>query len=160
MGARPDKDGLSCIPFPTNSSCGSIEIQESIMPLLFWKKEMIPDSGGPGKFRGGLGQQILIQVRADEPIRVSLLTDRHRHPAQGFRGGMPGSPAKIVLNDGQFIHPKSKAVLQKGDQLDICYPGGGGFGPPSERDRSAVKEDLKEGLISAEAARKFYGFSE
>ena len=157
MGARPDKDGLSCIPFPTNSSCGSIEIQEAIMPLLFWKKEMIPDSGGPGKYRGGLGQEIMIQVRGQEPIRVSLITDRHRHPAQGFNGGMAGAPTKIVLNDGQYLHPKSQAMLQPADQLIVNYAGGGGFGHPRERDQRAVERDLKEGLISEGARRKFYG---
>jgi len=157
MGARPDKDGLSCIPFPTNSSCGSIEVQESILPLLFWKKEMIPDSGGPGKYRGGLGQQIILEVMARQPIRVSLLTDRHQHPAQGLMGGMPGSPTRIILNDGEFIHPKSQTYLKPGDKLTINYAGGGGFGPPGERDRSAVEEDLTEGWISPEAAQKIYG---
>jgi len=158
MGARPDKDGLSCIPFPTNSSCGSIEIQESIMPLIFWKKEMIPDSGGPGKYRGGLGQQIVLEMIGPEPIRVSLLTDRHNHPAQGFMGGLPGSPTRITLNEGEFIHPKSQTYLQPGDRLTINYPGGGGFWPPEERDRSAIEEDLREERISTEAAQEVYRF--
>jgi N-methylhydantoinase B len=157
MGARPDKDGLSCIPFPTNSSCGSIEIQEAITPLLFWEKEMVPDSGGPGKHRGGLGQKVVIQVRGQETIRVSLITDRHRHPAQGFQGGMAGAPAKIVLNDGRPVPPKSQTVLQPGDRLEVCYPGGGGFGAPRERDRRAVERDLQAGLISEEAGRNIYG---
>jgi N-methylhydantoinase B len=158
MGARPDKDGLSCIPFPTNSCCGSIEIQESIIPVLFWKKEMIQDSGGPGKYRGGLGQQIILEVIAQEPIRISLISDRHQHPAQGFMDGMAGAPTKIVLNKDQFIHPKSQAYLKPGDKLTINYPGGGGFGPPRERDRSAVGKDLLEEMISIEAARNVYGF--
>ena len=157
MGARPNKDGLSCIPYPTNSSCGSIEIQESIMPLLFWKKEMIPDSGGPGKFRGGLGQQIVVEMIGPEPIRISLLTDRKDHPAQGFMGGLAGAPNRIVRNEGEFVHPKSTNYMKPGDKLHINYAGGGGFFPPRERDRAAVEEDLREGLISAEAARKDYG---
>ncbi|NWF57300.1 MAG: hydantoinase B/oxoprolinase family protein [Syntrophaceae bacterium] len=160
MGARPNKDGLSCIPFPTNSSCGSIEIQEAVMPLLFWKKEMILDSGGPGRFRGGLGQEIVIQVRGKEPIRVSIITDRHHHPAQGFQGGKAGAPTKIVLNDGQYVHPKSQSVLRPGDRLKVHYAGGGGFGPPEERDRGMVDKDLREGLISSEAARMIYGLGE
>ena len=130
------------------------------MPLLFWKKEMVPDSGGPGKFRGGLGQQILIEVRSREPIRVSLLTDRHNHPAQGFQGGGPGSPTKIILNDGQFIHPKSQTLLQPGDKLSIHYAGGGGFGPPRERGRSAVEEDVREERISRAEAEKTYGLGQ
>ena len=160
MGARPDKDGLSCIPFPTNSSCGSIEIQESILPLLFWKKEFLRDSGGPGKFRGGLGQEIVIQVRGKEPIRVSILTDRHHHPAQGLEGGMAGTPTRIVLNEGQSVHPKSQSILKPGDRLKVHYAGGGGFGPSGERARGMVDKDLKEGLISPETARMIYGVGE
>ena len=158
MGARPHKDGLSCIPFPTNSSCGSIEIQEAIMPLLFRKKEMIRDSGGPGKFRGGLGQEIVIEVRGEEPIRVSIITDRHHHPAQGFKGGMAGAPTRIVLNDGQYVHPKSQSILNPGDRLKVHYPGGGGFGPPKDRERDRVDKDLREGMISPETAQMIYGF--
>jgi N-methylhydantoinase B len=157
MGARPDKDGLSCIPFPTNSSCGSIEIQEAATPLLFWQKEMVTDSGGPGRFRGGLGQQIFVEVQSREPIRVSLLTDRHHHPAQGFQGGGAGFPTKIFLNDGRFIHPKSQTVLQPGDKLSIHYAGGGGFGEPRERERSAVEDDVREERISRAAAENIYG---
>jgi N-methylhydantoinase B len=94
---------------------------------------------------------------APEPIRVSLLTDRHQHPALGFMGGMPGTPTKIALNDGQFIHPKSQTDLHPGDKLTINYPGGGGFGNPRERDRAAVEEDVREELISKEAAQEIYG---
>jgi len=118
---------------------------------------MIQDSGGPGRYRGGLGQHILIEVRSREPIRVSLLTDRHNHPAQGFRNGGPGSPTKIFLNDGKFIHPKSQTILQPGDKLSIYYAGGGGFGPPRERERSAVEEDVREERISRAAAENIYG---
>jgi len=160
MGARPNKDGLSCIPFPTNSSCGSIEIQEFVMPLLFCKKEFLIDSGGPGRYRGGLGQEIIIKMISQNPIRISLLTDRHKHPAQGLMGGLPGSPTKIVLNEGQFIHPKSQSYLFPGDHLVIDYPGGGGYGPPQERDKKAIAEDLKEGLISFEKAQEIYGWKE
>ena len=160
MGARPNKDGLSCIPFPTNSSCGSIEIQEFVMPLLFCKKEFLIDSGGPGRYRGGLGQEIIIKMIGQNPIRISLLTDRHKHPAQGLMGGLPGSPTKIVLNEGQFIHPKSQSYLFPGDHLVIDYPGGGGYGPPQERDKKAIAEDLKEGLISFEKAQEIYGWKE
>ncbi len=158
MGARSSKDGLSCIPYPTNSSCGSIEVQESIMPLLFWKKEMIPDSGGPGKFRGGLGQLIIAEMIGLDPIRISLLTDRKDHPALGFMGGLSGSPNSIVRNDEEYIHPKSTNYMNPGDKVCINYAGGGGFFPPTERDRVAVEEDLREGLISAEAARTIYGY--
>jgi N-methylhydantoinase B len=156
MGARYDKDGIACTPFPTNSTCGSIEVFESTVPLLFWKKEMIKDSGGAGRFRGGIGQEIILEVISRDPIRVSLLTDRHRHPAQGYMGGLAGMPNRIVLNDGQFIHPKSQTTLKPGDRLTINYAGGGGFGPPEGRDIETVEEDLAEELISHEASQDVY----
>lgn len=156
MGARYDKDGIACTPFPTNSTCGSIEVFESTVPLLFWKKEMVKDSGGAGRFRGGIGQEIILEVISRDPIRVSLLTDRHRHPAQGYMGGLAGMPNRIVLNDGQFIHPKSQTTLKPGDRLTINYAGGGGFGPPEGRDLEKVEEDLAEELISHEASQDVY----
>jgi N-methylhydantoinase B len=156
MGARYDKDGIACTPFPTNSTCGSIEVFESTVPLLFWKKEMVKDSGGAGRFRGGIGQEIILEVISRDPIRVSLLTDRHRHPAQGYMGGLAGMSNRIVLNDGQFIHPKSQTTLKPGDRLTMNYAGGGGFGPPEERDLEKVEEDLTEELISHEASQDIY----
>jgi N-methylhydantoinase B len=72
-------------------------------------------------------------------------------------GGLPGSPTRIILNQGQFIHPKSQTLLNPGDRLTVNYPGGGGFGPTNERERWAIEEDLKEELISSEAAREIYG---
>jgi N-methylhydantoinase B len=155
-GARYDKDGIACTPFPTNSTCGSIEVFESTVPLLFWKKEMVKDSGGAGRFRGGIGQEIILEVISRDPIRVSLLTDRHKHPAQGYMGGLAGMPNRIVLNDGQFIHPKSQTTLKPGDRLTINYAGGGGFGPPEGRDPEKVEEDLAEELISHEASQDVY----
>lgn len=156
MGARYDKDGIACTPFPTNSTCGSIEVFESTVPLLFWKKEMVKDSGGAGRFRGGIGQEIILEVISRDPIRVSLLTDRHKHPAQGYMGGLAGMPNRIVLNEGQFIHPKSQTTLKPGDRLTMNYAGGGGFGPPEGRDLEKVEEDLAEELISHEASQVVY----
>lgn len=156
MGARYNKDGLSCTPFPTNSSCGSIEVLETTAPLIFWKKEMLKDSGGPGRYRGGLGQEIIVEMISKDPIRVSLLTDRHQHPAQGYMGGLPGSPNRLIVNADQTIHPKSQTYLNPGDRLAIHYAGGGGFGPPEERAPEKIEADLADDLISREAAEKFY----
>ena len=89
---------------------------------------MITDSGGPGRFRGGLGQEIIVEVISKDPVRVSLLTDRHKHPAQGYMEGIAGAPNRIFVNDGQYIHPKSQTYLNPGDRLTLNYAGGGGFG--------------------------------
>lgn len=157
MGARPNKDGLSCTPFPNNTGFGSLEVIEGIAPLLFQKREMIPDSGGAGRFRGGLGQEIVIELRSDGPVRVSVLAERICHPPQGLFGGLPGFPASLALASGEAIHPKSRTILQPGDVLCLGYPGGGGYGLPRERDRTAVLDDLRNGLITPAAAREIYG---
>lgn len=156
MGARPDRDGLSTTPFPTNSTCASIEVMENLAPLVVWKKELLTDSGGPGAWRGGLGQEIVIEVVATEPLRVSLISDRRDHPALGLFGGAAGTPVRFVLNDGQHIHPKAKSTLRPGDRLVVQYAGGGGYGVPAERERARVLADLRDGYISERAAREIY----
>ena len=156
MGARPDRDGLSTTPFPTNSTCASIEVMENLAPLIVWKKELLADSGGPGAWRGGLGQEIALEVVATEPLAVSLISDRRDHPALGLFGGLPGGPVRFVLNDGQFIHPKARSTLKPGDRLTIHYAGGGGYGPPERRDRDRVLADLRHGYITERAAREVY----
>ena len=159
MGARPDRDGLSTTPFPTNSTCASIEVMENLAPLIVWKKELLADSGGPGTWRGGLGQEIALEVVSTEPLAVSLISDRRDHPALGLFGGRPGGPVRFVLNDGQFIHPKARSALKPGDRLTIRYAGGGGYGPPEKRDRDRVVWDLRNGYITDRAARTLYNLS-
>ena len=159
MGSRPEQDGLSTTPFPTNSTCASIEVMENLTPLIVWKKELVADSGGAGKWRGGLGQEIVVEVVASEPLTVSLISDRRDHPALGLFGGRPGGPVRLVLNDGEFIHPKARSSLRPGDRLAIQYAGGGGYGPPEERDRERVLDDLRNGYISVRAAEGIYGLS-
>jgi len=158
MGASPHRDGLATTSFPTNLGAGSIEAFESVSPLIVWNKQLLPDSGGPGRFRGGLGQIAEIEVRTKEPVALSLLSDRRDHPAVGILGGMPGAAAVIRLSDGTCPHPKSRSTIQPGEKLTMIYPGGGGYGPPRERDRDAVARDLKEGYITLDAARRFYGW--
>src|SRR5258708_6497011 len=106
MGAGPTQDGHPCTAFPTNTGAGSIEAFESISPLIVWKKELRQDSGGAGKQRGGLGQDIEVELTAPEAIRLSLLSDRRKHPATGLDGGQPGAPAEVALGDGTHPHPK------------------------------------------------------
>lgn len=157
MGAAPHRDGLSTTAFPTNVGAGSVEAYESVAPLLVWKKLLRTDSGGPGQFRGGLGQEIEIELRTRVPARLSLLSDRHEHPAEGVLGGMAGAPSVILLDDGSRPHPKSRSTIAPGRRLHLHYAGGGGYGSPSTRARAAVLSDLRDGYISLEAARRDYG---
>lgn len=154
MGAAPHRDGLATTAFPTNAGAGSIEAFESVAPLVVWRKQFRPDSGGPGRFRGGLGQEAEIEVRAPAPLRLSLLSDRRDHPADGVLGGAPGAKAEIAMSDGTRPHPKSRTMIGPGMRLTMRYPGGGGFGAPAERDPALLEADLRDGVVTDAAAYK------
>jgi N-methylhydantoinase B len=158
MGARACRDGLSATCFPSNVVCGSMEIIEALSPLRIWRKELACDSGGPGRFRGGLGQDVEIELTGDRGAMLSLLVERVRHPARGVLGGAPGATSRVVWNGRDVGFPlKGKSPIAASDRLRVRYPGGGGFGDPRERDRAAVRTDLEAGLISEAAAREVYG---
>lgn len=157
LGASSKMDGYGCTAFPSNTGAGSIEVLESVSPLLVRHKELAQDSGGAGKFRGGLGQDVVLDIQSDSPINISLLSDRHKYPPQGLRGGKPGSKSIVALSDGTRLHPKSRTVLKPGETLHIHFPGGGGFGEPAERDPAAIQRDIDFGYVSKDAAEKLYG---
>jgi N-methylhydantoinase B len=156
MGAGADRDGLSTTPFPSNVGVGSLEALEAATPLIIWKKEFRVDSGGPGKHRGGLGQDVVLEVRSSEEVRVSLLAERTQHAPIGILGGRSGAPNEIMISDGRRPRPKSRFALAPGQTFTLRYAGGGGYGSPEDRDRQQVREDLRQGMISPEAARQIY----
>ena len=158
LGANSRMDGYACTAFPSNTGVGSVEALESVSPLLVWGKELATDSGGPGKFRGGLGQDIEIEVRSDHPISFSLMSDRHKYPPRGIAGGGDGSCVVVELSDGTRPHQKARTMLPAGAKLKLHFPGGGGFGRPVERDRAAIENDIRKGYISLEAAKKHYNY--
>lgn len=156
MGACAKQDGLSTTAFPTNSGAGSIEALEAVSPLLVAKKEYRQDSGGPGQYRGGLGQECVVQNVSRRPVVMGMLGDRESHPALGLHGGMPGAVAGVVLPDGSSPSLKSQTILQPGDRVVIRFAGGGGFGDPRRRSASAVAADVQDGFVSRELARSVY----
>lgn len=157
MGARPDMDGLSATCFPSTVVCGSMEILETTAPVRVWRKELAGDSGGPGRFRGGLGQAVRLEVRGERPCTLSLFVDRVEHPARGLRGGRPGAPSYVAVNGRTAGFPlKGVSVLQPGDVIDVRYPGAGGFGDPASRDPSLIEADLRAGLVTERAVREDY----
>jgi len=157
MGASPFSDGHATTAFPTNSGAGSIEAFESIAPLVVWRKELVPDSGGAGKFRGGLGQLCEVEVVSPEVMQLSLISDRQKHPAQGLAGGKPGAPVAIHFADGTKPHPKSRTTIKPGDRLIMRHAGGGGYGDPKKRDRESVRRDVRNGYVTVAAAKRDYG---
>jgi N-methylhydantoinase B len=155
LGARPTMDGVPSLGFPANISGVPVEVTENEKPLKFVYKELAVDSGGPGRFRGGLGHALAVQSTSPEPMTFAARMDRTEHPTIGIEGGLEGAPASIVVN-GKRVHPKKTRELQLGDVFALQCAGGAGYGPPQERDRSAVKDDLADGYISPDAATKHY----
>jgi len=149
MGASATQDGHACMAFPTNTGAGSIEAFESISPLIVWRKELRPGSGGAGKHRGGLGQEIEVEVVSPEPLRLSLLSDRQKHAPKGFLGGGNGATVEITLADGTKPHPKSRSMLKPGTRLIMKFSGGGGYGNPAERTPEAAHWDVKNEYVLA-----------
>jgi N-methylhydantoinase A/oxoprolinase/acetone carboxylase beta subunit/N-methylhydantoinase B/oxoprolinase/acetone carboxylase alpha subunit len=155
-GARPALDGLSATAFPSGVMGSLIEITESTTPILVTRRELRPDSGGAGRFRGGLGQIIEIQAKAGTPLVIYGTVDRVRFPARGRAGGEPGAPGRFDHSAGTPFFGKGSCQLKPGERLTVYTPGGGGHGPRRHRDLAKVAEDLANGMITAEAAKKLY----
>jgi N-methylhydantoinase B len=157
MGARPTQDGISCIAFPTNCWVTPVEVLESSTNAIrVRRKELIPESGGAGRFRGGYGQRYEIESVSDEPLTISVRADRTRNPATGLDGGLAGACTHIRLN-GQDINPKGITIAKNGDLLQVDTPGSGGHGDPLERDPLMVCTDYQHQLVTLEGARHLYG---
>lgn len=157
MGARPTMDGLSATAFPSGIKGVPAEVIESVAPVIMRQRALRADSGGAGKYRGGLGQEMIIQLRTKKPILHSCMYDRTQFSARGFLGGQDGAVGEVFLSDGQRPHSKRKYYLHPEQTLTLRLPGGGGFYPPSERDPAQVLEDVRQGLVSVAGAERDYG---
>lgn len=159
-GARPQFDGLNATAFPSGVMTMPIEATEHTGPVVIWRKELRPDSGGAGKFRGGLGQYMEVGAQEGHEFDFQAMFDRVDHPARGRQGGENGAPTTIEQNDGSKMNGKGKQFVAHGKRVVLAFPGGAGYGPASERDPKLVKRDLARGYISAETAKRDYGMNE
>ncbi len=163
-GGTFSMDGPSAMrgPISGNTFLQSMELVESLCPLYTSYATLRPDSGGPGKFRGGLGLQRQVEILCREG-QLSIVTDRSAIPPFGVYGGLSGLAQKwSVLSNGTekfipFNGKTSKYKLKKGDIVNCLIAGGGGYGDPLDRDPEKVKEDVIEGYISMKAASTVYG---
>jgi N-methylhydantoinase B len=130
MGAMQGREGRPAISFPANISNTPIEVAENQAPILFRSKRLDETSGGKGASRGGLGQIVSFQSRWPGVMKVSLLTDRVNEAPQGLLGGGAGKPGSVRLNAAPVEHAKGRIDLAQGDVLELCLPGGGGYGTP------------------------------
>jgi N-methylhydantoinase B len=153
MGATPVKDGEHVLSWPSNISSTPVEVAERNSPLFFHYKRMRPDSGGPGRFRGGVGQDILIESQSPRPIVVSFMAERTTYPAPGLAGGAAGGRGDVRVN-GRRIDNRKQHVLDRGDRVLIRTPGGGGYGPARTRDPRLTARDRAMGYVSRRGRRR------
>jgi N-methylhydantoinase B len=156
-GARPTKDGLNNTGFPSGVAGVPAEVLESLTGLVVERKGVRPDSGGPGKFRGGLGQFTTFADRSGQTWSMSGMYDRLKFPAQGLLGGRAGQAGSFELSDGRQANPKELLFHTSSTVVETALPGGGGYGNPFERDPALVLDDVVNGYVSIAAAARDYG---
>lgn len=161
MGAGAGNDGNYVYIFPANGANTPVEIFESDTPLIVEKRELITDSGGPGKMKGGLGKREVFRIPDDEyapipPVNLGIQAGRYVYPAEGLFDGKTGAKGQFLVS-GAPGNPYGLTQLKPGDVVTIDAPGGGGYGNPFERDPELVAGDAAEGYISIESARNDYG---
>ncbi|WP_439383305.1 hydantoinase B/oxoprolinase family protein [Amycolatopsis lexingtonensis] len=156
-GARADKDGLSTTGFPSGLRSTPTEVIETMAPLVQFSRELRADSGGAGRWRGGLGQVTTMGSLGGDPWSVNGNVDRVRAAASGVDGAAAGAPGRFGLREGADLPAKSRVTLAPESIVDVTLPGGGGYGPPRERPVAAVLADVVEGYVSVAAAHEVYG---
>jgi N-methylhydantoinase B len=158
-GARATKDGCEGMSWAFNASNIPVEAQEAAQPIVVEHFGFIPDSAGPGKFRGGAGIRRDLRVLADAG-KLTNLSERQRFAPYGLFGGQPGALARTVIDPGpdeQVVHGKQSRELAYGVVVSFQQSGAGGYGDPLERDPARVLDDVLDDYLSVAAARAAYG---
>jgi N-methylhydantoinase B len=161
FGARPVKDGINAVASTVSNMMNTpVEMLEMSFPLRVEEYSLIPDSGGAGTWRGGLGARRVWRVLGHE-ARAAVCCERSLTPPFGLAGGCPGGPMRLWLElpDGSRrpLNSKGAFTVPAGGRVVMEAPGSGGYGPPSARDPALLREDLADGYVTAEAARRDYG---
>lgn len=156
-GARALKDGLDNTGFPSGVAGVPAEVVEVLSPLVLHERSIRRDSGGAGRFRGGLGQRMRFSIRSNAPWTFAALFDRLRTSPRGFLGGQDGARGEFMVSNDGRPDPKIQRTLSPDTELTVMLPGGGGFWSPLDRDPEAVLRDVVEDKVSIDAAAKEYG---
>jgi len=155
-GARPELDGMNATAFPSGVMTMPVEATEQVGPVIIWRKELKPDSGGAGRFRGGLGQYMEVGVQQGYEFDFQAMFDRVHHPARGRRGGEPGAATSVNMDDGTVMKGKGKQFVPHGRRVHMAFPGGAGYGAPEDRSAEQVRRDLALGYITPAYAQQHY----
>jgi N-methylhydantoinase B len=157
FGALENHDGLAVTPGPSNMAVVPTELWEALTGTMIEYKRLVPDSGGPGAARGGLGQELAIRNDTGSLMTVFFMGNRTEFPPAGLVGGEPGQLRRHQVN-GETVHPKGQYHLSPGDRITLVEAGGGGFGKPTERSRALIRHDIAEGYVTPAGATRAYGF--
>ena len=155
-GARPTLDGLDATAFPSGVRTMPVEATENVAPVVIWRKELRPDSGGAGRTRGGIGQIMEIATKGELEFAVNATFDRIANAPKGREAGGPGAAGLVTLKSGPALRTKGFQIIPDGDRLLLLMPGGGGMGRPEDRAPEIVADDVRNGLVSVENARALY----
>jgi len=155
FGALAGQDGGDTVPGPSNMAVVPVETWEAITGMTVLEKRFLPDTGGPGAARGGVGQAVHLRNDSGHPMTVFCMANRTEFPPVGFDGGQNGQMREHRIN-GEIVHPKGSYVLQNGDTITLTQAGGGGIGHPKARDRAKVLADVRDGFVTAEGAERDY----
>jgi N-methylhydantoinase B len=147
LGAAGHRDGPPTLSFPSNVSNTPVEIMETVAPLRVLEKRLMPDSGGRGKYRGGLGERLAFLNLSSRPLTTSFLAERTKFPATGLFGGGDGAPGGTRIG-GKPVDPKATHIVEPGAVIEMTTPGGGGYGDPRQRDPARVKADIIAGYVT------------
>jgi 5-oxoprolinase (ATP-hydrolysing) len=164
QGASARSDGRSAILYPTSAGNTSVEMFESRMPVMVLEKEFLPDSGGPGRFRGGLGQRVRFRKLADDSLDNMIGFFPDTISQAGLFGGRAGACGGGVVRrpDGsierEWGNGNVLAVSRPDQIIEVVIAGGSGYGDPAERDRKAIERDLALGLVTLDGAARDYGY--
>jgi N-methylhydantoinase B len=155
-GARPTRDGLNATAFPSGVRTMPVEATENVAPIIIWRKELKPDSGGAGLTRGGTGQIMEIGTKGELEFSVNASFDRIAHAPKGRDGGGDGAAGVVRRKSGMLLRTKGYQVIPDGERLVLELPGGAGMGNPHARDPDMVARDVRDGLVSEKNARSIY----
>jgi N-methylhydantoinase B len=155
-GARPTADGLDATAFPSGVRTMPVEATENVAPVIFWTKELKPNSGGAGRTRGGMGQVMEIGTKGELEFAVNATFDRVANAPKGREGGKNGAAGVVHLKSGPNLRTKGFQIIPDGERLVLELPGGAGMGEPTARDPALVARDVRDGLVSATVAREVY----
>lgn len=163
LGARYEDDGLHTASFPNAVTDSPVEVFENACPVVVGKRQLVADSGGAGRYRGGLGQEISLRPAPaklgylEGALTVAYSAGRLKAGPEGLGGGLPGAHGEIEINGEKVASPLATIKIAEHDTLTFRMPGGGGYHSPLERGPEQVRQDVLDGLVSPQAAKDLYG---